>query len=99
MECRRGSYNIILSPQGTNGSQIWDTAFAIQALLEVYGIVPRSSAALPVYPPLHPVDMAPAGPDPPLSWALSLLPGNSGLVRGWCLKAPGTGSLGGWFLR
>lgn len=82
MECRRGSCNVILSPQGTNGSQTWDTAFAIQALLEVCGSVPRSPAALAVCPPLHLADMAPAGPDPPLSWALRLLPGNSGW-GGW----------------
>lgn len=33
------------SVQGTNGSQIWDTAFAIQALLEVRGSAPRSPAS------------------------------------------------------
>lgn len=40
-----GCCSAVLFAQGTNGSQIWDTAFAIQALLEVCGSVPHSPAS------------------------------------------------------
>lgn len=63
----------ILCAQGTNGSQIWDTSFAIQALLEVRGCVSLFLSLQLIFlcpSPMPNLNTTPVDPDSLLSWAL-----------------------------